>query len=102
MKIIKSFKKTVSGEYVLTLCNGNQGDTVCGELWLDVPEAASISIESSVDGETWHAAKPVNMGNYDIKDSITEAGMYMLPTSGVNAVKMTAAAETEIGIKMLF
>lgn len=101
MRIIKTFTKDVVVDQVeiLDLCDNENGSTVVGDVYIDLQADNNVAAEGSVDGETWHAVKVVNMCDFTTGAVAAEAGYYMVPASGLAKLKFTFGAAGTITIK---
>lgn len=52
MRVIQVLKETVAANQVLALnlCNNKEGDTVVGDIYLDIQDTMGVVTEGSVDG----------------------------------------------------
>lgn len=90
MKIIETLKKNVGANEVieLDLCKNRQGDVVCSALYLELPANDAVAIQGKVD-TTYQTLKAIDMANYAVVNSITNAGYYMIPATALQACKFT-------------
>lgn len=99
MKIINVETLTVAqnGVYELALTKNQPGDTVVSEVYFDT--TAAFTLQGTVDGTTWRSLKVVNMGTLEKADSAAANGYYMVPGSGLKALKLTAGGAGTVVVK---
>lgn len=100
MKIIKVQEYDINGTLEIALCGNKQGDTVVGDIYIDVLTDSTITAEGSMANANYQSIKVVDMSNYTIKDSMSK-GYYLIPASGLESIKLMADSAS-IVIKTTF
>ena len=104
MRVIQVLKETVAANQVLALnlCGNKEGDTVVGDVYLDIQDTMGVVTEGSVDGSNWYELKVIDMAKYQIKSGISDKGYYMIPASGLAKIRFTFDAAGDVVIKETF
>lgn len=73
-----------------------------GTLYIQVEDAANISIEGKNSEMSTYVALPVvNMSSFAKKDKIEEAGFYMCVIGGLDQIQMTATGSGKMHWKVM-
>ena len=82
--------------------NGGDANTVMDSIVLEVESTGGIAIKGTMDSETLSEISAVSMKTFEAVSAISEAGIYMIPTEGINKLVLEITGATVVNVRGLY
>lgn len=105
MKIISNSKHTVSNGEVLTLTlnKGNQGDVSVSETYIRTLSNIGFTVKGFLkDDANGVACKVLDIANYSIVSTVTNAGIYQVLSAPYQKLEITFGGSGDVVIEEIF
>lgn len=105
MRIINHevWEVTGSGNKIIKLNDGKQGDTISSELYLTPLANCTVVVKGySDDADTGRILKCIDIANLEKKDSVSAAGTYCYMVSPFTKVEIAVTGTADVIIEYLF
>lgn len=103
MKILKVYDLTVStGSYTVDLSKNKLGDSIADSVYIQVIDDCDIAVSGAVTKDV--DSEPlavICMTDLIVKDSIEEAGIYVIDANALSSLTLEVEGTSEIIIKVL-
>ena len=77
-------------------------NTVLDSVVLEVESTGGIAIKGAMDSETLSEISAVSMKTFEAVNTISEAGLYTIPASGLNKLVLEITGATVVNVRGLY
>ena len=104
MRIGLRKKIVTDGNKVEEIVTGKSlnANTVLDPVILEVESTGGIAIKGAMDSETLSEISAVSMKTFEAVNSISEAGLYTIPASGLNKLVLEITGATVVNVRGLY
>ena len=104
MRIALNKRIVTNGNKVEEIIIGKStnANTVLDSVMLEVESTGGIVIKGVMDSETLSEISAVSMKTFEAVNSISEAGLYTIPASGLNKLVLEITGATVVNVRGLY
>lgn len=104
MRIAFSTKIVTDGSKQEEIVTGRSisGNTIIDTVYLEVESTAGITLKGSLDSDNTVSVTAINMSGFETVDTISEAGLYCVPTEGLNKLLLDIQGASVINVRGLY
>ena len=104
MRIASNKKIVTNGNKVEEIIIGKStnANTVLDSVALEVESTGGIAIKGAMDSETLSEISAVSMKTFEAVSTVSEAGLYTIPASGLNKLVLEITGATVVNVRGLY
>ena len=104
MRIALNKRIVTNGNKVEEIIIGKSANanTALDSVALEVESTGGIAIKGAMDSETLSEISAVSMKTFEAVSSISEAGLYTIPASGLNKLVLEITGATVVNVRGLY